>query len=372
MTKIIGIICEYNPFHNGHLYHLQKIKEKFPDSLIILVLNGYFTQRGDLSILTKEEKVKISLNYNIDLVVELPFVYGTQSSDIFANGSIQILDKLNVDYLIFGSELDDIETLKKLANIQNTDKYNKLVKEYMDNGLNYPTATSNALKELSNIKIDKPNDLLGLSYIKAINNLHSTIEPISIKRTNDYNSLDINNNVVSATAIRNLLKENKDISKYIPYQKQIKYIDLNNYFDLIKYKILTEKDLNKYQTVDEGIEYRIIKYINQVNTIDELISKVKTKRYTYNKIQRMLVHILCSLTKEEASNITNIEYIRILGFNKNGQKYLNKIKKDLNIPIISKLSDNNFKQLNIENRVTNIYNIKKHNINEYKSFPIIK
>ena len=376
MTKIIGIICEYNPFHNGHLYHINKIKEMFPGSIIILVINGYFTQRGNLSIMTKEQKTIVALDNNIDLVIELPFVFGTQSSDLFANGSIQILDKLKTDIIVFGSELNEIDTLIKLANIQNTEEYNNLVKKYLDSGINYPTAMSKALKTLTKLEITTPNDLLGISYIKAINDVKSNIIPYSIKRTNDYHSLNTNDEIISGSAIRNLLKENKDISKYVPYDVynlQLQYVDLNNYFDLIKYKIINEQEhINKYQTVDEGIEYRLLKYINDCNSTDELINKVKTKRYTYNKIQRMLVHILCSFTKEEAKN-KKIEYIRILGFNDSGRKYLNKIKKDIDIPIISKLSNQNFNQLDIENRVTNIFNIKQLNkVNEYKTFPIYK
>ena len=330
MNKSVGIICEYNPFHNGHIYHLNKVKELFKDYTIILVLNGYFTERGELSIMTKEEKTNIALEDGIDLIVELPFVFGTQSSDLFASGAIQILNKLKVDSILFGSELDDINTLKKLVDIQNTNDYNNLVKEYLESGINYPTAMSKALKKLSNIEITTPNDLLGLSYIKAINEFNNTIKSYSIKRTNNYHSLNINSNIISASSIRNLLKNNEDISNYVPNsiaKLNLKYIDLNSYFDLIKYKIINEKNnLNIYQTVDEGIEYRLLKYINECNNVYELIEKVKTKRYTYNKIQRMLVHILCSFTKEEAKKCKAIEYIRILGFNDKGRLYLNKIK----------------------------------------------
>lgn len=377
MTKCIGIICEYNPFHNGHLYHLNKIKEIFPDSLIILVLNGYFNQRGNLSIMAKDQKTITALNHNVDLVIELPFVFGTQSSDIFASGAIQILKELKVDYLVFGSELNDVKKLQHLVDVQETNEYNDLVKKQLDSGINYPTAMSKALKKLTQTEITTPNDLLGLSYIKAIKELNSTIIPYSIKRTNDYHSLDTNNEIISGSAIRNLLKGNESINKYVPKDindLKLQYNDLNTYFDLIKYKIINEQEnICKYQTVDEGIEYRLLKYINECNNIEELIKKVKTKRYTYNKIQRMLIHILCSFTKEEAKENKNIEYIRILGFNNNGRNYLSKIKKEISTPIISKLSNQHFKQLDIENRVTNIFNIKQINkVNEYKNFPIYK
>ena len=165
--ETIGIIAEYNPFHNGHLYHINKIKELYPDSLIILVLNGYFTQRGIISVLSKEDKTKISLDNNIDIVLELPFIFGTQSSDIFAYNSVKLLNELKVNRIIFGSESNNLDLLNKVVDIQiNDPEYEDRIKEYLNDGINYPTAMKKAL----NIEedISNPNDLLGISYIKAI------------------------------------------------------------------------------------------------------------------------------------------------------------------------------------------------------------
>ena len=219
--------------------------------------------------------------------------------------------------------------------------------------------------------IDSPNDLLGLSYIKNIKDSH--IKPVSIKRTNDYLDKNLKDNITSATSIREALKTNVDIKNYVPiesykYLNNVHFID--DYFDLLKYKILSE-DISKYQTVDEGIENRIKKVINNVSNMDELIKKVKSKRYTYNKLKRMFVHILTGFTKEEAKNIKT-SYIRVLGFNKKGQKYLNKIKKECEIPIITKFEKNN-KMLQIEDRVSKIYNLKisDDKLEEYEHKPII-
>ena len=148
--NIIGIIAEYNPFHNGHLHHINEIKKKYPESIIVLALNGYFTERGTISVLSKEDKTKIALDNNIDIVVELPFVYGTQSSDIFAYNSIKLLNEFKIDHLIFGSESNNIELLNKVVDIQLNKEYDSLVKKYLDEGLNYPTAMKKALKD--NIK----------------------------------------------------------------------------------------------------------------------------------------------------------------------------------------------------------------------------
>ena len=375
--KIIGIIAEYNPFHNGHLYQINKIKERYPNSILIGVVSSSFTQRGDISILNKWDKTKVALDNGLDLVVELPFVYATQSSDIFAKGAIDILNKLKIDTLVFGTESDNIDKINELADIQiNNKEYNDKVKEYLDTGFNYPTSLNKALEDFSQYKVETPNDLLALSYIKEIKRNNYNIEVINIKRTTSYHGEDIKENITSASNIRKLYLEGKDISKLIPYSQDILYkINMNNCFNYMKYKIITEEsNLNKYQTVDEGIENRIIKIINSSNNYEELIQNIKTKRYTYNKISRMLLHMLTSFTKEEASNLT-IDYIRILGFTTNGKRYLNKIKKDIEVPIITRYKKGISKVFDIELRITKIYDIitKNNEVDkEYKSIPLIK
>ena len=358
--KKIGIICEYNPFHNGHIYHINKIKEMFPESTIVAVMSGNFTQRGNISLLSKEEKTNIILKYGIDLVIELPFVFATQSADIFAKAAISILNELKVDYLVFGSESNNADELISLAKLQTSNKnYDKTVKKYLDEGINYPTAMSKALKDLSGNTINTPNDILGLSYIKAILEQNSSIIPLTIQRTNDFHSNSLDNKIVSATAIREALNNNLKINKFVPTEVEelLKHKTDYDYFHLLKYKVLTEQnDIKKYLTVDEGIENRILKYIIQANSIEELIEKIKTKRYTYNKISRMLLHILCSLTKEEALKNKNIKFIRILGFNKKGQKLLNEIKKDTTVPLI--VNPKYYKELlYLDNKIDNIYKL---------------
>lgn len=372
--KKIGIICEYNPFHNGHIYHLEKIKELYKDSLIVLVMSSSFTQRGDMSILSKWEKTNIALEYGIDLVVELPFIFASQSADIFAKGAISILKQLQVDTIVFGSESCDVNKFINIANIQlQNNEYGTIVKKYLDKGLNYPTAMSKALKKICGNTITSPNDLLGLSYTKEIIRQNANIEIVPIQRTNDFHDTNLSTDIVSASAIRKNLNS-KDISKYVPkitYDYLKKKKENNNYFNFLKYKILTEQaNINQYQTVDEGIENRIIKYISKCNSKDELIEKIKTKRYTYNKLNRMFTHILCSLTKEEANN-QEIKYIRVLGFNKNGQKYLNEIKKQLDIILITNVEKKHLELLEIENRTDAVYNLI-NNIDSNEIKPIIK
>lgn len=375
---IIGIIAEYNPIHLGHIYQIKKTKEMFPDSIIILITNSSFTERGEVSILNKWDKTKLSLDNNIDIVVELPFAYATQSADIFAKGALEILNYLQIDTLIFGSESNNIEKLEKIVKTQLSNKeYDKLVKKYLKEGTNYPTAMSKSLIDLIGYTITEPNDLLGLSYIKEIRNNNYPIKPITIKRIGNYHDKQINTPFVNASLIRDLYKNNKDITPYVP-KNTIKYLyqDISNetYFPYLKYKILSTKDLSIYQTVEEGIENRIQKTIQNSNTWKELVQNIKTKRYTYNKINRMLIHILTSFTKEEAKNI-KIDYIRILGFNTKGKKYLNKIKKNISIPIITSYKKNISSLLDIEQRITSIYYLpinQKLAQEEYKRKPIIK
>ena len=373
----IGIIAEYNPFHNGHLYQIKEIKKRYPDSTIISVVSSSFTQRGDISLLNKWDKTKIALDNGIDLVIELPFVYSTQASDIFAEGAVKILNYLGIDTLVFGTERDTIEDLELLADIQiNNKEYQEKVKYYLNKGLNYATSTNKALEDITNVKVDTPNDLLALSYIKQIKLNKYNIKCTNIKRTTSYHGSEIKNNISSASNIREMSANNQNIDNLIPFDKKLLYkVSMNNYLDILKYKVLSEDiNINKYQTVDEGIEGRIIDNITKSTTYEELIQNIKTKRYTYNKISRMLLHILTSFTKEEASNI-DIDYIRELGFTTKGQEYLSKIKKNITIPIITGYKKNISKVLDIEYRVTKIYSlftssslIKK----EYQIKPIIK
>ncbi len=333
--NIIGIICEYNPFHNGHLYHIKKIKEMYPDSLIILVLNGYFLQRGEPSILTKEDKIKIALDNNIDLVVEHPFVFASNSADIFAESAVSILNYLKVDKIIFGSESNDVNLLTKIAKIQLEDDFENKIKENLKTGVNYPTAINKSL----GININSPNDLLGIAYIKSIVKNNFNIDALTIQRTNNYHDLNSNQDIVSASNIREKHKNKLDVNKYTNYQHLFQNINEELLFNLIKYKIITEHNLNKYLSVDEGIEYKLIKEISKVNNLDQFINKIKSKRYTYNRIRRMLIHILIGLTKENKDN-SKLDYIKVLGFNINGQNYLKQIKKECEIPITRKISEN--------------------------------
>lgn len=379
MKKIIGVIAEYNPFHLGHRYQIEKIKELYPNSIIIAIISTNFTQRGDISLLNKWNKTTICLNEGIDLVIELPTLYATQSADIFAYGALSILNKFKIDTLVFGSETNDIDYFTTLANIQiNNPKYPELVKNYLSLGLNYPTAMSKALKELTNTKIDKPNDLLALSYIKEIIKNNYPITPISIKRTNDYhsNSLQNNTNIINASLIREMFLNNQDISPYIPNNTKellYQYLSLNKAYTILKYNIINnENNLSTYLDIEEGLDKRILKYLDTSHTWIDLVNNLKTKRYTYNKINRTLLHLLLNIKKED--NTKEI-YLRVLGFNNKGREYLKKLKKDTNLDIFTSYRKNKSPLLDLEYHSTYIYSLITNDSSlikrEYQSKPII-
>ena len=372
--NVIGIICEYNPFHNGHLYQINKVKEKYKDSIIIACMSTSFSQRGDISILNKFDKTALAIENGIDLVIELPYIYTVQSADTFAKYSVLLLNNLKIDTLVFGTERDDISDLVNAAKEQiNNKEYDTLVKRFMGDGNNYPTSLNMALKALKITAIDEPNDLLALSYIKEIIRNNYNIKYENIKRTNDYHDIESNSEVVSASNIRNSVINNKDFKHQVPLNVynvlKSKTLSIDKYFELLKYKIISEDNLTKYVEIEEGIDKRIKKYINISNNLEELIQNIKTKRYTYNKISRILNHILCSYTKDE--NVKTLEYIRILGFNSRGQKYLNSIKKGISLHILNSY-DTKFIALNVEKRITDIYSLIQEDISdiEIKNKPI--
>ncbi|MCI8575812.1 MAG: nucleotidyltransferase [Bacilli bacterium] len=369
--KIVGMICEYNPFHHGHLYHIQKIKEIFPDSLLVLVLNGYFLERGEISLLTKEDKTNIALEHGVDLVLELPVVFGTQAADIFAEKAIEILNHVGVTDVVFGSEHNDIQLLYKIAEIQLQPEFSLRVKKYLDSGVNYPTALSKALNLPNMIK--EPNDLLGISYAKAILKHQYPIQLHTIQRTNSYHDITSTQVIVSASNIRSKIKNQEDISKYVPSGIPLL---LQSYSDdflykLFTYQIMTNNALNVYETVDEGIENRLKEMVLRAKSLDEFIHLVKTKRYTYNRIRRMIIHILLGFTKEVNLKL-HLDYLHILGFSIKGQEYLSKIRKQIEIPIKPIYSS---KIYEFEKRAAFLYEILTNSsvqIFEKRNRPIIK
>ena len=369
----VGIIAEYNPFHNGHLYQIEKIKKKYPEDTIIIAMSGNFTQRGEPAIIDKWNRTRLAIENGADLVIEIPYAFTTQSADYYSYAGITLLENLKVEKLIFGSESNNIEDITEIAKAQLEEKdFDKLVKIYSKFGYNYPTSLSLALKDLTGKEIKTPNDILGITYIKTIIKKKYKIKPIAIQRTNEYHNKDLTGTISSATSIRENLDNLENIKETVPkttYKALTKEIihKKEDYFNFLKYKIITEENLEKYHLVEKDLAVKLKKEIQNSTNYEELIQNVKSKHQTYSKISRALLHILCNYTKEESKENTKIKYIRLLGFNDTGRKYLNKHKKDISLPIISKITKEKESMLELELNTTKIYTLPyKDSKEEYK------
>lgn len=360
MEKVLGIVAEYNPFHNGHLYHLSEAKKQTGAEISIAVISGNFTQRGSTSIVDKWSKTKIALENGIDLVIELPVLYATSSAENFADGAIKILNSLNiVDYISFGAETTDIEILNKIADIliKEPEEYKNKLKKELNKGISFPKARENALIDYLNSDkiqnvLSSPNNILGIEYIKALKKYKSKIKPNIIKRIEaEHNDLIISNNIASSTAIRNMIKikKNNQIEKLVTnstYNNILENIDKGNivlnlsvFEKQIIYNLrkMSIEEIKQLPDVSEGLEFLIKNAANSCNNLDEFFDIVKSKRYTSTRIQRILLYSLLGITKEDInlSKIIN-PYIRILGFNKKGEEALSKIiKRNPNLEIIT-------------------------------------
>ncbi len=332
--EAIGIIVEYNPFHNGHLYHLTEVKKRYPNHVIIAIMSGNYMQRGQVSLVSKWDKTKMALYFGVDLVLDLPFVLANESADYFANNSVKILNHFKVAKIVFGCETADACLYFKLAKIQlSNDLYNEYVKQSMLDGLNYPTACSKALEMIGEREINLPNDILGLAYAKSIVANEFEIEIDLIKRTNSYHSTEIQT-VSSATSIRNAIINDLDFKVAVPeytYNLLSSVVITTNesYFNYLRYKIISASlaELANIHLVDEGLEHKIKKSVETANTFNELVQLIASKRYTYSRVSRILLNILINYTKQEQKQVLETNYYRVLGFSTLGQSYLKELKK---------------------------------------------
>ncbi len=359
--RVAGIIVEYNPLHNGHLHHILETRRKSNCDYLIAVMSGNFTQRGEPAMIDKFARTKMALQNHVDLVIELPFVFSVQSADIFAYTSVAILNHLKVDEIYFGSESGNIDELFYLSDILESKEYNELILKYSKEGNSYPTSSAMAVKDLTgkdsrDSKIyDLPNNILGIHYISAVKKLKSNIKVKTIKRvqTDYYDEYTEGKDIQSASAIRKMIENKYDIKSYVPTNvsdllEGRKIINLEMFTEYLKYRILsaTKEDLKAIFNINEGFENRV-KKVNNFSSVEDLISKIITRRYTNSKIRRSLIHILCNTEKTVLTSF-EVPYLRILGMNKTGQSYLNLIKKDLDVPLISKITGEKHPYLEME------------------------
>ncbi len=350
MAGILGIVSEYNPFHNGHIRHLEISKQLTKSDFTIAVMSGNFIQRGDTALVDKWTRAEMALKSGVDLVIELPVLYAISSAENFADGAIKILNSLGiVDFLSFGSEIGELTPLNEIADILYNEpkEFSNLIHMQIKSGLSYPKARELAIsqyfgssRKYSQI-LSNPNNILGIEYLKSLKRHKSNIHPLTIKRDySDYNSNNIKNGVASATAIRTMMKEGKNVHYVVPYetyelleeQKQKKKIitDLSVFEKEIIYTLrkLTLQEIANLPDVSEGLENKIKAAANNCNTLEELINHIKSKRYTQTRIQRILLYALLNITEKDMSmSRKTTPYIRVLGFNKHGKKIISAIAK---------------------------------------------
>lgn len=348
---VLGIIAEYNPFHNGHLYHILKSKEKTGADKVVAIIGGNFTQRGETSVIDKWSKAEMAIKNGADLVIELPTIYSVSSAENFADGAIKILNSLKiVDTISFGTETQDLNKLNIVANILYNEpkEYKDFLQESLQQGKSYPKSREEAILKYLNDKsystiISSPNNILGIEYLKAIKKHRVKINPICIKRKDaGHLTLDYTGKIASATAIREMIKLNKmkDVkntttpSSYLILKEEMEkghfIYDISQFENIMLYNLrnMSLQQIANLPDVTEGMEHLIKKAADSCNTIDEFVNIVSSKRYTNTRIKRILVYALLKITKKDmAISKKCTPYIRVLGFNQKGKEMISKIKK---------------------------------------------
>lgn len=377
--KVLGLVVEYNPFHNGHLYHLQKSKETVQADLTAAVMSGPFLQRGEPALVSKWERTKMALRGGVDLVAELPYAFAVQKAETFASGAVSILDALGCTDLCFGSEEGDIEPFLYTEHLinQKREQYEAQIHSSMQTGSSYPQALSLAFKLISEngapaADLSQPNNILGYHYIKAIHDQHAAITPATIKRISaGYHEENLpEGSIASATGIRKFLFQSGNRDTIKPYVPQSTFALLDsaadplknweNFFHLLKYTLLTmeKEELGAIYEIEEGIENRILSIIQEAASFHDFMEKLKTKRYTWTRLQRMCVHILTRSTKKSMLAFEGkSRYVRILGMSQKGQQYLNQYKKKMKLPLISKVSSFDDPMLSLDLKAGRVYNM---------------
>lgn len=404
--NISGIIVEYNPLHNGHLYHINKTKELTNCDGLICVMSGNFAQRGIPSSIDKWTKTKMALDNGVDLVIELPTIYSVSSAEFFSYGSVSLLNSLGiVNNICFGSEHGDINDIYNIANIllQEPIEFKSLLKTYLSKGIVYPQARANALydyliysnMDISNLLLDKflnsSNNILGIEYCKSLIKLNSSIKPFTLKREGaSYNSNLLHNEYSSATAIRKYVKENGSLSKlkgHVPnsvltelinlYSKNYEFTFEDSMFPYIKYKSLTSKNsLTNLPDVSEGLDNKIIKSLQNNSSYSSAIEAMKSKRYTYTRLSRILCQYFIGFDNFESGQLRSMScpYAKILGFNSTGKSILKSMKSNSSIPLYTKTPKECTDTLKLDIQATRAYSIINHSIShnsDYLISPII-
>ena len=399
--QAVGIVVEYNPFHNGHLHHVTEAKRTTHSEVAIAVMSGQFLQRGEPARVDKWHRTKMALASGVDIVIELPYIFSTAQARLFASGAVQLLEAMNCTHLAFGSEQGTITPFLNTYEVieNNRDDYNTIIKEHVQQGKSYPQALFIAYEQLTQlhkntyIDLAQPNNILGFHYVEAIKEHQCKMQPATIQRiaAGYHDAIDASSSIASATGIRQALfggQNLQQVTQFLPkssveqlaiwQQTHGQFASWERFWPLLKYAILrhTPQQLKAYADVSEGLENSLLKHAAASNTYAEFMNALKSKRYTWTRLQRMITHIFTGITKEQLHQTKTPSYIRILGMTKEGQAYISSIKKSLTLPLISRVGAVNDPVLSLDLHATQMYQqgialFSQKKIDEdYKSPPI--
>jgi predicted nucleotidyltransferase len=379
LIKAAGVVVEYNPFHNGHAYHLQETKKITEADVVIAVMSGSFLQRGEPALVSKWARTRMALEGGVDIVAELPYAFSTQKAKTFASGAISILEAFGVEEICFGSENGSIEPFLSAVQLQQNlgHELDEAIQKHVKKGISYPRALSEAFARISKgetLDLAKPNNILGFHYVEAIVQQKSRIIPKTIQRLSSqyHDETFATASIASATSIRKHIQSHSldTASGVMPYstlhhlrqyyRTYSLFHDWEQYFSLLKYKLLTmsPKDLKQIYEAEEGLEHRLLSAVKEASSFNAFMEAIKTKRYTWTRLQRLCLHVLTHTTKEQMSYMPQNEtapYIRLLGMSIKGQKYISEKKKDISLPLLSNIKSFNHPLLNIDHKANAVY-----------------
>ncbi|MBP2098270.1 nucleotidyltransferase [Enterococcus rivorum] len=382
-----GIIVEYNPFHNGHRYHVLQASKLSGADVVVAVMSGNFLQRGEPAIMDKWVRANEALDNGVDIVIELPFAWAVQSADYFARGAVKLLQGIGCKSLCFGTDVSETVDYEKFGRfvVANNQLIKEKYKELNKARVSYPQQMTAVFQELypeMMLDFSSPNHILGLSYGKENAVYQTPMKLYPLKREQSaYHETTIHQQFASATAIRKKVLENElsELEQVLPKET---YQDLSEYplahwelyWPYLRYKLNSSSydELRALYQVTEGIEYRLKEASLKATSFGEFVAIVKTKRYTWARIQRLATYILHNVKKEEIQLVWEKSYLRLLGFSEKGQKYLKEQKKKVDLPIISRISKENKSFLDLDIRSGQIYQLGKETITEqnFGRFPI--
>ena len=375
--KACGVIVEYNPFHNGHRYHLEQARLQSQADVMICAMSGNFLQRGEAAIIDKWQRANSALQNGADIVLELPFEWAVQSADYFAQGGVNMLAAIGCEYLCFGTDSHEKIDYQQIGQFlhQNHQQLNQLFHQMADEKFSY---AENMIRVFQALEMDipfdhkQPNHILGLSYAKANSQLPKPMELLAIERKNSgyHDEGFTSETIASATAIRRGIFCGEEITPYVPASSldhlEDQKVCLEDYFPYLKFRILTMDlaSLKQIYQMEAGLAVRMKKYIASCESYESFVNQLKSKRYSQTRIQRLLLYCLLNVKEAEIKKSWQNPSLRVLGFTEKGQKYLQQVKKSLAWPLIARVGQKQAEQLFLTIRADEVYQLAHSKIQE--------